>query len=45
MSTDGRQDDNVPVFRRVDKDFVKDRAEDLSRQTGNSCPLSKERER
>ena len=44
MSTDGCQDDDVPVFRRVVEDGVEDHAEDLGRQTGNGYPLSETRE-
>ena len=43
MSTDGSEDDDVPVFCRVIKDCVEDRAEDLGGQARNSCSLSKGR--
>jgi len=42
MSTDGCEDDDVPVFRRVVEDGVENCTEDLGRQTGNSYSVSEE---
>jgi len=44
ISTDGCEDDGVPVFHRVAEDGVEDRAEDLGRQTDNNCSVSEETE-